>query len=166
MKEVVNNENRMYCSKCGGVCCKTMGGFLHPDDINTFDEETIQKMLDSGKYSIDWVECDGKIPIDENVYFIRFRHVNAPIVDPSFGGTCVMLGENGCTLPFDERAYACKVLTPCDDTICTNVYTKDLVAQDWNKPEYQTILKKFVDELYNPESESEIEQIFRILGML
>jgi hypothetical protein len=126
-----------------------MGGFLHPDDIKSFDEDTIRGMLDSGKYTIDWVDGPSDL-CDDNVFFIRFRHVNGRDVEPSFGGRCVMLTDEGCSLPFEERAYGCRSLIPAQTLKCGDgAYTKDLVVKDWNVPEYQQILEKFVDERYD-----------------
>ena len=150
MPKVINNENHDICKDCGGKCCKRMGGFLHPNDIAVFDESHIREMLDSGRYSIDWVEPYGDIPIDDYVYFLRFRHVGAFRVDPSFGGRCVMLTDEGCSLPFEERAYGCKVLTPNSEGKCYDAYFKDQVAKDWNKPEYQSIMSKLRHELEEP----------------
>lgn len=160
MPEVKNNESTI-CAECKGACCKHMGGFLHPDDIKVFDENTIREMLDSGRYAIDWVEGPSEL-CDENVYFIRFRHVNGGDVEPSFGGRCVMLTDEGCSLPFEERAYGCRSLIPNMTLRCGDgAYTKDLVVKDWDVPEYQQILKKFVDERYD-----QYQQLDDLLDMI
>jgi hypothetical protein len=62
-----------------------------------------------------------------------------------------MLTESGCSLPFEERAYGCKSLIPSTNMQCGDgAYTKDLVVKDWDLPEYQQILEKFVNERYDP----------------
>ena len=164
MPKVINNENHDICKECGGKCCKHMGGFLHPNDIEVFDESHIREMLDSGRYSIDWVEPYGDIPIIDDVYFLRFRHVGASIVDPSFGGRCVMLTDEGCSLPFEERAYGCKVLTPHSEHKCDDAYYKKQVAEDWDKPEYQELLSKLRNE-YDEPIDQKINQLLSLLGI-
>ena len=117
---------------------------LSPDDIRgEINFENLKKLLDTGKYSIDWWEgYESEKYGCINGYFIRMRNENSPIVDPSWGGTCVLLTDKGCPLTFEERPkggrmLACKE-TPWDECIC--YYTKKDCADDWNK--YYELLTK------------------------
>ena len=113
-----NNENFSICSKCQGHCCKTMPGINHPDDFGYSKEKEIERLLKSGFYAIDWYEGDPREGHDEFqvVYYIRPATIEGKrlnrIMDPSWGGQCVLLNENGCSLKFEERPLACRKLKP------------------------------------------------------
>lgn len=139
------NDNSL-CTECGGECCKSMGCQLSPEDIKGgVTYENVKSLLESGKYSIDWWDKDEKF--GEYAIFIRARHVDADVIDPSYGGTCVMLTETGCSLSYDDRPKGGRELRAhplhmCDDS----GYTKLQSAKDWF--EYRDILKVLFDE-YN-----------------
>ena len=145
MKYVKNNESAL-CYVCKGKCCKTYGGAFHPEDIGEeITKDSLKKFIDRGDVSIDWLEGSPK------VYFLRMRHVDAPIVDPLWGAQCVHLTETGCDLKFEERAYGCKTLVPAMDLCCYDgAYTKELAAEDWEP--YQNILKELCAEYDDPKS--------------
>lgn len=169
MAEVQNNENRTVCAACGGKCCKNYGGLCHPDDIHCDGDmdvayKNIKQMLDSGMYSIDWLEACEESKW-EDVYFIRMRHVGSEVVDPAYHGKCVNLTPTGCKLPFEERAYGCKSLIPNENRACgEGTYTKYDAAEDWMP--YQEILKKLKSEYPEPVPQSPPLFLGSLLGYL
>jgi Fe-S-cluster containining protein len=114
-------ENMGVCAKCGGMCCKEMPGVTSPEQWGIpLDEERVRKALRSGKWAVDWWEGDprglgyedsGAVSIG---YFIRPAVVGGGrgIFDPTWGGRCVFLRENGCELPENDRPLGCKLLEP------------------------------------------------------
>ena len=138
MKDFKNND---YCKKCKGTCCKRMGCHLSPEDINgdiTYDK--LKRLLDTGNYSIDWWEGE------ESLYYIRMRNKNANIIDPSWGGECVLLTENGCSLNFENRSKGGRMLLARINEFekCKDYYSKEDCVHDWQQ--YSNILKKLFDE--------------------
>lgn len=106
---IPNNENHNICAECGGCCCKRYGGAYHPEDFDCeITVESVEKLLDTGKVSIDWYEIDN----GGRGYFLRSRHANGGKVDPSWGDRCVNLTDTGCSLEFDKRPFGCRSLIP------------------------------------------------------
>ena len=69
-------------------------------------------------YQFDYWEGDefgGKVG-----YFLRPQTIKSKgvLVDPSWGGTCVFLTEQGCSKTFEERPYMCQQLEPQEDFNC------------------------------------------------
>ena len=141
-------SDNKYCVTCKGECCKTMGCHLSPEDINVaITYEALKELLDTGNYSIDWWEeyelsGIGKV----NGYFLRVRNVDGPIVDPSWGGKCKLLTEQGCSLSFNERPKGGRMLLSKKGALdrCYQYYTKKQCADDWAK--YYDILSRLVVE--------------------
>lgn len=140
------------CKKCQGACCKAMAGAYIPSD---FKEEITEKFLlslfDSGKYSIDWWESDVMKKGRERSYYIRPRHVGAPIEDGSWGGVCVNWSqEKGCSLSEENRPYQCLKLIPNLDLGCIHSNKdkagKDDIAKLWYK--YNPIIDKVLNTLF------------------
>ena len=82
------------------------------------------------------------------------RNKNAPVVDPSFGGECVALTENGCKLSHDERPKGGRVLIP--DLDIQEDGFKINCHSDWSKKEsaiewytYRDILIKLMKEYFD-----------------
>lgn len=148
--EIINNENREICSKCGGRCCKSSGCELSPEDIKGgVTKENIMLLLNTGNYSIDWWEGN---PFDENDYsishsfFLRTRCRDSEIVDPIlYPKPCILLEEGkGCKLAFEERPKAGRALEPREGR-CISHYGKQQASQDWYK--YNDILREIVKEI-------------------
>ena len=125
------------CAVCEGKCCKYMGCHYSPKDFEDLTFEGLKREIKKGKISIDWWEA--VFP----EYYLRARHVDANIVDPSWGGTCINLTEAGCSLSFEERPLGGKALRP-DPTgkCCKSSYTKEDCKNEW-KP-YNKTLKQLV----------------------
>jgi len=164
--------NRLPCEKCGGVCCKRMPCHLSPDDIKGgVSYETLSALLDTGDYAINWWESyqpDGleydvdKACEDPNYdpppyyhgYYIRARVDGADIVDPSWGGRCVLLTDSGCSLTFEDRPKGGRMVIASEKGIgyCISEYTKEKSVDDWWK--YHNLLETLSEE-YEYGSEKE-----------
>ena len=128
-------QTSSLCEKCKGSCCKHMACHFSPSDFEELTFEHLSEKIDEGWISIDWWESD------EPQYYLRVRHVNAPIVDPSWGGTCVLLTDTGCPLPFEKRPLGARALEPTPNG-CVVHYSKYDCKNDWLK--YDDILRKLV----------------------
>lgn len=126
------------CTKCKGRCCKNMGCHFAPSDFEEMSYEYLKKKIEeTGYISIDWWEND------EPQYYLRMRHKGAPIVDPSWGGECMLLTETGCSLSFEARPLGATSLEPKCDGKCVVHYSKYECKEDWLK--YDDILKQLVE---------------------
>lgn len=129
------------CSKCKGKCCKNMGCHFSPSDFSEISFEFLKAEIEKGCISIDWWEGDCGPE-----YFLRMRHKSAPIVDPSWGGECILLTDTGCPLPFERRPLGGRALKPRDNENCnctTTGYSKEDCKNEW-KP-YSSILSELID---------------------
>lgn len=128
-----------YCAECKGACCKHMGCEFSPTDFEDISYEALKAKIEEGWISIDWWESD------EPEYYLRVRHKDASIVDPSWGGTCMLLTPTGCPLPFEKRPFGARALKPktCANGRCTSEYGKEECKNEW-KP-YADILKRLVE---------------------
>lgn len=115
------------CAICGGRCCKLMACHYSPMDFKDLSFDGLKAEIEKGKISIDWWE--GAIP----QYYLRARNVDAPIVDPSWGGVCVHLTEDGCALAFEERPLGGRSLEPRRKFTgrCVPHYTKEECKDEW-----------------------------------
>lgn len=128
------------CAQCKGACCKTMGCHYSPTDFDDLSFEGLKAEIEKGKISIDWWSGD------EQEYYLRARHVGAPVVDPSWGGRCINLTETGCSLPWEKRPLGGRALKPkenSDSGECRTFYSKEQCKNDW-KP-YSDVLKQLVE---------------------
>lgn len=127
------------CSRCKGACCKNMGCHFAPTDFKEITFDALKVEIEKGFISIDWWESD------EPQYFLRMRHKDADIVDPSWGGECILLTDKGCPLSFEERPLGARSLKPRDNDggCCMGNYGKEECKNDWL--EYDDILKQLVE---------------------
>lgn len=102
------------CKKCGGKCCKQMPGSAYPEDFKKPLSKSLLIAFKSGNWAIDWWEGDPTNKDNlEKAYYVRPRvKDNNNLFDPSFGGECIFLNENGCTLKPEERPQSCRLLEP------------------------------------------------------
>ena len=135
MTYIVNNENSRFCSSCKSVCCKILPGICSPDDFK--GQEHIRNKILSEKYAIDWYEGETVI------YFVRPATKDAVGVtfDPSWGGECVFLKEDGCVLKFEERPFTCRAMVPKEGGGCASFEDKFQSACRWK--DYQDFLRDF-----------------------
>lgn len=138
-------ENLEICSKCKGFCCKRMGCHFSPDDFKDLTFESLKKEIDKGYISIDWWEGN---PFKDDryidkAYYLRIRNENADVVDPSWGGRCSLLTDEGCMLSYNERPKGGRLLIPNETDRCEIRYSKLDSAKDWYK--YNDVLLKLED---------------------
>lgn len=127
------------CRKCQGACCKNMGCHFSPTDFKEISFDYLKEVIMKGYISIDWWEE----PDDSPSYFLRMRNVGGPIIDPSWGGRCVLLTDDGCPLSFNERPLGARSLKPSPDGYCVVHYSKEQCKYDWAN--YSDILKELVE---------------------
>ena len=153
---IQNNENKDTCTKCGGRCCKSLGGFFHPNDIgvDNITKDDLINFIKRGDVSIDWLEGD-----DDNLYFLRMRNQRANIIDPSWGGVCCHWTPNGCNIPFEKRPHGCKRLIPNPSGNCIEgCYDKYECGHDWIP--YNDILQEIEDDIIN-RTNPELSMLYR-----
>jgi Fe-S-cluster containining protein len=137
-------ENKLICTSCGGKCCKSMGCHYAPSDFTEITFETLNNLLAEGYTSIDWWEGDVFGGDRECTYFLRVRNVNANIVDPSWGGRCILLTDKGCKLSYQDRPKGGRSLIPNSSGDCIVTYSKEECCQEWY--DYQDILDRLVEK--------------------
>lgn len=143
----INNENHASCSQCGGKCCKSAGCHYSPRDFSEITPAILKKILDMGFVSIDWWEGDVFGNNRSRTYYLRIRHKGKGIIDPSWGGECMLLTETGCKLSFDERPMGGRVLEPKGSIDkCTSKYTKEDCCKEWYS--YQDLFDEIIDMYY------------------
>lgn len=54
-------ENNEICAKCGGLCCKSGGCIISPDQFKEFNLDVLRTLINTGIVVMDWWEGD---PID------------------------------------------------------------------------------------------------------
>ena len=126
------------CSECKGCCCRRMGCHYSPHDFKDLSYEGLKAEIEKGRISIDWWEG-----MRHREYYLRARHVGEPIVYGSWGGRCVNLTDNGCSLSWEERPLGGKALKPAADPKtepCETSYSKEDCKNEW-KP-YSEILSR------------------------
>lgn len=151
-----NNENFKLCSECGGKCCNNYGCYHHPNDFKELSVNYLKPLIERGNISIDSYdrsgsEKDKRLTEQPRTLFLRARHVDAPVVDFSFGGVCKMLVNNRCSYSWEERPYGGKRLAPVSEGVCINDYNKQECALDWYP--YQEILEEL--RVYFKEKDTE-----------
>jgi Fe-S-cluster containining protein len=115
--EQARYENPTICAKCGGKCCKDIPGAALPSDFDEPLIDSLTEALMSGNWMLDQADhrCNGGV----DTYFPRLkqRHPNAKLTEwmdyEEVGrGPCVMLTENGCSLPYEKRPSECRLVEP------------------------------------------------------
>lgn len=132
-----NKVNAAACKSCGGSCCKHMSCHASPSDFIKISKDIIKQGIDEGLFSIDWWEGypdDSIQDMSYRGYYIRIRHHGTKALDASVGGTCIMLTDKGCSLPFGLRPRGARELIPNESSNpagCDCLYTKQQCAIDW-----------------------------------
>jgi Fe-S-cluster containining protein len=139
LKVVSGHKASPLCVGCG-ACCKQLPGTYLPEDFQELTVEFLVHQMVDRKLAVDYIE-------EENPrYFLRPptttpRYKDSP-QDPSWGGTCVFLRENGCELTFEQRPSQCRHLEARPNKKCKadSGYTKKQCANAW-KPYRRMILE-------------------------
>lgn len=135
--------NKDVCSKCGGRCCKTCGCHISPYEISFLTSNEIIQLIDnSGCISIDWWEGNPKSggEYGKKFFYLRIRNKGAGVIDPTWGGECLLLTDTGCMLPTEYRPKCGRLLKPDLEGHCDSDYTKQKCAIEWMP--YNHILEK------------------------
>lgn len=141
---VENNEDYSLCSACGGECCRTRPGIEAPERFLTAASpaEELARLLATGLWVLDRhygipysPEKGEKGDPDRIILYprpatLQEREAGDVQVLPE-AGECVLLGEDGCTLPFEERPRACQALAPAEGFACTSSWTRFDAAREW-----------------------------------
>ena len=96
-------------------------------------EISVKKAISTGQYSIDWWEDEPQ------KYFIRpaIKDSIGIIYDPTWGGECNFLNQNGCILTDATKPYGCRMLEPGKEHC--EIHIKDGaklgIAKMWEKIE-------------------------------
>lgn len=137
--------NAELCKGCGGLCCKSLGCHFSPFDFKEITVESIINFINESQcVSIDWWEGNPLTNEHDNsrCYFLRIKNRNSKVIDPSFGGVCSILTDNGCPLFFEYRPKGARELIPCEGD-CLDGYCKQQAAIEWFQ--YQDVMKKVYD---------------------
>ena len=130
-KKIPEFEPAEACKICKGQCCKHMGCHFSPEDFEEISFEHLKSKIEEGYISIDWWdENDGTCS-----YYLRMRHVGKQVIDPSWGGRCMLLTDEGCPLPFEQRPLGARSLEPRRNAACIVHYSKEQCINDWKKHE-------------------------------
>lgn len=141
---VKNNEDYSLCSACGGECCRTRPGIEAPGRFlrSTNPAEELARLLASGQwvldrhYGIPYSPEKGETGDPDRIILYprpatrQEREAGEIQVLPG-AGECVLLGKDGCTLPFEERPRACQALAPAEGFACTSSWTRFDAAREW-----------------------------------
>ncbi len=149
-------EDAEVCRACGGICCKSNGCSLSPEDMLREIAEweagqaggktgsadptkmQIEKWLMAGNCAID--SFSGK---EGTCYFIRMRHKCFTFIGVDAMGECIALTDRGCSLPFEKRPRGGRYLEGRADRHCLQHYTREQMIEDWMP--YQKQLREIWD---------------------
>ena len=137
----MNIKNIDICAKCKGICCKRIPGILTPKNLIDagikISRNSLIKLLENN-HAIDWWESENLI------YFIRpATKLSKKIIDPSWGGECIFLADNGCTAKI--KPQGCADLIPSHEGKCENKRNKFFYVNSWKN--YQQIIVDVVNKL-------------------
>lgn len=105
-------ENIPVCSMCGGVCCKSSGGLVFPEDL-TAGSDDLKKKLILGIYAVDVYDKIDSTQNNKAFYYVRLAQKGSGnLFDPYSKGECILLDSRGCRLTHDERPKGCRELVP------------------------------------------------------
>lgn len=147
-------EDIEICKKCGGNCCKRMPGIYYPKDFGNTEKEifdNLKKAFRKGYTAVDWWDnYEDENGNEFDAYFIRPKTKDKweVIKDPSWGGECIYLAENGCRLKYEDRPTVCRLLEPKSDGKCiTHSLYKKKIAEKWLP--YNELIDKAIREVIN-----------------
>lgn len=135
-------ESEEICRACGGVCCKSNGCSLSPEDMlreltaysaGEAELSQIEEWLQQSECAID--SFTGKKGL---CYYVRMRHKCFTFIGVDAMGECIALTERGCCLPYDRRPRGGRYLEGRSDRHCRQHYTREQMEEDWEP--YQQLL--------------------------
>lgn len=141
---ITNNEDFSVCGTCGGDCCLTRPGIDAPARFLAAPNpaEELTRLLASGlwvldtHYGVPYDPAKGETGDPDRIILYprpatRQEQAAGSLHAVSGAGECVLLGDNGCTLPFAERPRACQALEPAADFACTSSWSRFDAAREW-----------------------------------
>jgi Fe-S-cluster containining protein len=139
MLQLPDHPPSNMCIGCGN-CCKRAPGIVDSGDIK---HKELIKMLDTGRYTIDYWEQDGTM---DQTYFIRpaIKGHEGKLVHAGWGGACTFLTDKGCELPLEDRPANCRQLKPktIDQDFCVDEMGKQARVFRWTG--YQDLIEHII----------------------
>ncbi len=139
-----NNEDYSLCRACSGECCRTRPGIEAPARFLAAANPTeeLARLLATGlwvldrHYGIPYSPEKGEQGDPDRIILYprpatRQERAEGSLQVVPGAGECVLLGDEGCTLPFAERPRACQALEPASDFACTSTWTRFDAAREW-----------------------------------
>ena len=142
------------CGSCKDRCCDLLPGETYPVDWGAPDQaimkERLLVALGSGEWAFDYWEGDVRKGQTTTSYYVRpaIKDKKGKLIDPAWGGTCILLGEQGCKLAHDDRPTACRSLEPRkgnSHTCKSHTGGKKEAASLWL--DYKDLLANIIEEL-------------------
>ena len=145
-KEMCNYE---LCRECGGKCCNRCGCHFSPDDFEDLSFEGLLTEIKKGYITLELVDGDAFL-IHSIAWIVRMRNVDGPVIEGRVFGRkqapCVMLGENGCRMNYENRPAGGRVLLPrafSGRLLCQSKYGIERGMREWLY--HQKVLHQLVD---------------------
>jgi Fe-S-cluster containining protein len=116
-------DNFELCKECGGICCNRSPGAAFPEDFGLpGDTSKLITAINSGKWAIDWWEGDPRKCKNTltHAFYLRPAVIGheGQIFHASWGGRCVMLINDKCSLKSNSRPRECRYLEPSSKFEC------------------------------------------------
>lgn len=149
-------ENIDICKKCKDCCCKSASCEIRFEDIKEEyrTKEGIEKLVNTGLICIDKWDADEEDDYFDT-YFLRFKNIQDGDMTLSFsyGGTCLLLTEHGCMIPFEKRPDSSRLIIPKEDGRCLADFvcsSKELAKNSWK--DHQDLLAELIVKLNEEEA--------------
>lgn len=144
---VERGGNNLSAKVCGGKCCRRCPGIVYPSDIRGEKKKGIKKLLSSGKYAVDYWEGGMKGQTGKKAYYIRpvVKGYEGNLVHAGWGGECIFLTENGCSLSPWKRPRECRMPEPGKDECKQHARNKGRIVERWLP--YGHIIDEVLEEL-------------------
>lgn len=109
MSKYINSD---ICSKCGGLCCKSGGCIISPDQFKEFNKENLKTLIFTGMVVIDWWEgnpldnFENPPTKDEQEIIDTLKNIDSRIIDEEYYvGDCVRAYFIRMRVDVDNRDY-------------------------------------------------------------
>lgn len=130
-------EDKNICKECGGSCCKTQPGIVHPNQLgNTYEQvrSNVKSMLKNG-FCVDSWDPDAEFA--DRIYYIRpsMKGYEDRKYHAGWMETCVFHSNDGCSLDREKMPFQCLALVPNKDNLCQypkeSKASKREIVQSW-----------------------------------
>lgn len=156
-------ENSLICKGCGGLCCRSGGCTISPEQFKEFNIETLREIMSTNIVTIDWLDEDPRDGKDEftESYFIRMREAKDDwFFKAGWGGRCVLHAHYGkCPFDLEHRPYEAAYMKPNPNRISNDtqikfhatcggdLFTRESIASANLK--YHEIFEEYEEESYD-----------------